>query len=290
MDRVLTVVLFSGVLMAQSATSVARAAQSTSPRFALEDGNAVLTPAAIPVVPQGKSTMMGGEIQKLDPVRDQFQLKAFGQRPMAILFDERTQVFLDGKKVRLRELRSDSIASIQTVLDGTSVFAISIHLQSRAPEGEFQGQVLNYNPDTRELTVSGVSSRDPFRLIVPMGIPISRSGQGDFQLAHSESSELAKGALITLTFAPDEKGRGIVKQIEILAMPGSAFVFGGSLSALDMHLGMMTLVDPRDEKSYQIAFDPSKFPATRTLHEGDSVRVTATYDGSQYVANSISSN
>ena len=57
-----------------------------------------------------------------------------------------------------------------------------------------------------------------------------------------------------------------------------------------MHAGLMTVIDPRDEKAYQILFDTSKFPISETLHEGDNVRVAATFDGSRYVANSIASN
>jgi len=52
----------------------------------------------------------------------------------------------------------------------------------------------------------------------------------------------------------------------------------------------LTVIDPRDEKSYQIVFDPTKFPTSQALHEGDNVRVAATYDGSRYVAYSIALN
>jgi hypothetical protein len=245
---------------------------------------------AMPPAPRGKSTIMGGEIQKLDPMRDQFQLKAFGQKPVTILFDERTQVFLDGKRIRLRDLRSDSAASVQTILDGTNVFAISIHLQSRPVEGDYQGQVLSYNPDTRELTVSGAAPRDPVKLIVPLNTLITRVGQGESSASHPGSSDLIKGALISLTFQSSKKGQGIASKIEILATPGAAFVFGGSLSSLDMHTGLLTVIDPRDERNYEIAFDPSRFPTSQTLHEGDNVRISATFDGSRYVASSIALN
>jgi hypothetical protein len=115
-------------------------------------------------------------------------------------------------------------------------------------------------------------------------------GQGELSASHQGSSDLVKGTLISLTFQPSKKGQGIASRIEILATPGAAFVFGGSLSSLDMHTGLLTVVDPRDEKSYQIAFDPSRFPTSQTLHEGDNVRVAATFDGSRYVAYSIALN
>jgi trimethylamine:corrinoid methyltransferase-like protein len=37
-------------------------------------------------------------------------------------------------------------------------------------------------------------------------------------------------------------------QSRVLAIPGSAFVFGGSLSSLDMHSGLMSVIDPGDEE------------------------------------------
>jgi len=290
MDRYLVTVIVGGVLIAQLLATGARTEQSTNPQFALEGENTSVKFPALPAAPAGKSSIVGGEILKLDPVRDQFQLKAFGQRPITILFDERTQVYLDGKKIRLRDLHSDSVASVQTVLDGTNVFAISIHLLSQAPEGEYQGQVLSYNADTRELTVSATSSRDQLKLVVPMNTPITRVGQVDLSSSRPEASDLLKGTMITLTFESNKEGKGIASGIRVLATPGSAFVFGGSLSSLDMHAGLMTVVDPRDEKAYQIVFDPSKFPASQALHEGDNVRVSATFDGYRYVASSIALN
>ena len=290
MDRSFAMLIFGGVFAAQSLVAGARAEQSTNPQLAIETEHASVTVSTLPVAPNGKSTIIGGKIQKLDPVRDQFQLKAFGQRPMTILFDERTQVYLDGKKIPLRDLRSDSVASVQTVLDGTNIFAISIHLLSRAPEGEYQGQVLSYNADTRELTVGAMSSHDAVKLVVPMDIPITRVGQVDLSSSRPGSSDLVRGTLVSLTFEPNKEGQGIASKIAILASPGSAFVFGGSLSSLDMHSGLLTVIDPRDQKTYQIVFDPSKFPASQKLHEGDNVRVAATFDGSRYVANSIALN
>jgi hypothetical protein len=110
---------------------------------------------------------LGGEIRKVDPVRDELILEVFGQRSMKILFDERTEVYLDEKAISPSELSPANHASIQTVLDGTDVYALSIHMLSRLSEGEYQGRVVNYNPDTREVTVSAVLSSQPIRFLVP---------------------------------------------------------------------------------------------------------------------------
>jgi hypothetical protein len=88
-------------------------------------------------------------------------------------------------------------------------------------------------------------------------------------------------------FELDKKGRGVASQIAVLARPGSAFVFAGDITALDTHSGVLVLVDPLDEKSYQISFDSSHIPASQNLHPGDHVMVTANYDGARYIASAI---
>src|SRR5438445_8913653 len=55
----------------------------------------------------GRSTVMGGEIQKVDLVRDQLALKVAGGHSINILFDERTQVYHDGKKMSVLNLRPE---------------------------------------------------------------------------------------------------------------------------------------------------------------------------------------
>jgi hypothetical protein len=226
---------------------------------------------------------MGGEILDVDHVRDRFTLSVFGQRRVKILYDERTQIFLDGNMIPLRDLHPLDHASVQTVLDGTDVFALSIHILSRSPEGEFQGHVLNYNPETNELTVGAALSHQILKLLVPMNTRVIREGE----LSASGLSDLAKGSLVSVKFESDKKGRGIASEIAILATPGSAIVFSGDLSHLDMHSGLLVLVDPVDEKSHEIFVDFARFPASRNLHDGDSVRVTATFDGTRYSANAI---
>ena len=231
--------------------------------------------------------MLGGEIRKVDPVRDELILGVFGQRPIKILFDERTQVYLDGKAIPLGKLSPTHHASVQTVLDKTDVYALSIHMLSQLPEGEYQGSVISYNLVTHELIVSAALSRQPLKLFVASDTRVTREGPASLSSAPSGASDLVKGSLVSIQFTSDRKGRGVASRIAILAAPGSEFAFSGSLSALDIHSGLMVLVDPRDNKSYQIYFDSTQFPASRNLHEGDNVSVTAKYDGTRYVASAL---
>jgi hypothetical protein len=288
MERLLAIVVLSGVAIAQTAAVSAQTQQIAVTQSALKAESARGDLPALPPVPKGKSTIVGGEIQKVDPVLDGFTLKVFGQKSMKILFDERTQIFRDGNKISLRDLKSGDRASVQTILDGTNVFALSVHMLSRAPEGECEGRVLSYNPDTRELTVNSAMSRVPIKLLVVADTSVTREGQSSFTSARAGQSDLVKGALISATFASGKNGRAVANQIAILALPGSAFVFSGDLSTLDMHSGLLVLVDPRDEKSYKISFDPALFPTSQDLRQGAHVRVTADFNGTRYVASAIS--
>ena len=98
-------------------------------------------------------------IRTVDPVRDQLILSVYGTKPMKILYDERTQVYRDGVKTSLSDLRAKDHASVQTVLDGTKIFAVSIHMLSQAPQGECQGQVLSYDAGTGHIDRELLRSR-----------------------------------------------------------------------------------------------------------------------------------
>ena len=75
--------------------------------------------------------------------------------------------------------------------------------------------------------------------------------------------------------------------MNVLAVPGSAFVFQGNLSFLDLRAGRMTIDGTAEGKAMDIAFDPSRFAVSHDLHKGSSVNVTARFDGARYVATEI---
>lgn len=281
MDRYLRAALFTSAMAALVAVSHA---QSEGQRPDMKSAFTTADFSALPAMPQGRSTILGGQIASVDPVLDQFTLRIFGERPMRILFDERTQVYRDGTRIPLRDLRSEEHASVQTTLEGPNVFAMSIHMLSDVPQGEAEGHVLNYNPETHELTLGSSLSREPIRLWLREDTPVVRQGQSAFTSASGGQGDLVNGALVAVTFDASDKGRAVANRVTVLAKPGADFAFGGKLSTLDMHDGVMVVVDPRDQKSYQISFDSGRVPVTETLHVGDQVRVNAAYDGTRYTA------
>lgn len=238
-------------------------------------------------LPDGKSTVIGGTIASVDPVTDELVLKIFGARRMRIFYDQRTQVYRDGAKTSLRDLHESEHASVETMLDGTTVFARSIHMLSQSPEGEAQGQVVSYDAGTGTLTLSEALSREAIRLHVPPGTTIVREGQGASSGAASGLSALRQGALIRASFQPDNKGQGVASKIAVLAMPGDQLTFTGKISFIDVHKHQFVVVDDGNNQDYKISFDPASFPDSRDLHEGTHVNVAAEFDGRDYVAHEI---
>jgi hypothetical protein len=237
--------------------------------------------------PVNTSTAIGGDIQSVDPVLDRLVLKVAGQKPLKVLFDERTELYLDGKRLSLRELKPGRHASIQTTLDGPNIFAISIHMLSETPSGECQGQVLSFNSATGELIINAVLSNQPVKLAVNANTIFAREGQPSFSSQNSSQADIVRGALVSVQFDSQGNGQGIAHRIVVHAVPGAEFAFTGTISALDMHSGTIVLSDPRDDKQYQIFFSPDRISASGSLRQGAAVNVTASYDGIRYVASTI---
>jgi hypothetical protein len=284
MGRFLVGLILTGLAITQVSFAAQNSGQNTAvqPVPTVQAGADSLS--ALPPPPRGRSTVEGGTIRSVDPVRDQLILSVYGTKPMKILYDERTQVYRDGVKAPLSDLRAQDHASVETILDGTKIFALSVHMLSQAPEGEAQGQVLSYDASTGRLIVSAALSQQPITLNVPSGTPVVGVGQVTVSSPTAGMADLVKGTLISVKFDSNNNGRGIARQISILAAPGSSFVFSGNVVSLDLSANRLVLIDPKDDQSYSIVFDPGRFPMSRDLHVGTHVTVNANFDGSHYVA------
>src|SRR5438874_2038300 len=128
MYRLVRAAVFSGAFAALLATAHAQSQQMRRQEPDMKSAFTTADFSGLPALPQGKSTVLGGQITNVDPVLDQFTLRIFGQRPLKILFDERTQVYRNGTKIPLKDLRREEHASVETILEGTNVFAMSIHM------------------------------------------------------------------------------------------------------------------------------------------------------------------
>jgi len=252
---------------------------------------AVWKPAAdlpsVTQLPAGKSTALGGEIARVDSVRDQLTLNAMGMRPMKILYDERTQVFRDGTRISVLDLRPTQHASIQTTLDGSNVFAVSIHILSSSLESVYQGRVVSYRPDSGEITIADGLSGEPLTLSISKDAVFAREGQRAFSSVASGPSDVETGTLVSVRFRSDGGGRGVAEHVSILATPGSTFIFDGSISQVDLHDSYFVLISSQEDQSFRIYFGSAQLSGIADLRSGNRVRVMARYDGTRYTATSL---
>jgi hypothetical protein len=290
MERLRTAVVLASLAMAPLSIVHAQSQPEARPQPDLRSATTSGDFDVLPLPPGGKSTILGGQIRSVDPVLNQFTLGIEGQRPLKILFDQRTQLFRNGTSISLRELQSEEHASVQTVLDGGDVYALSIHVLSQTPEGECQGHVQNYDPATGTLTVNTNLSREPIRLMLRDDTPVVREGQAAFTSGAAGKSDLVSGSMVVVKFEANGKGQAVANHVTVLARPGSSFVFSGKVSSLDMHAGLLVLLDPRDDRTYQISFSPARIAGSDNLHTDDLVRVTASFGDGRYTATEITAN
>lgn len=278
-------VVMSGIALALPAGALGQAGDISGTRAAIGADIPPTGKPTLPPLPGGKSTIFGGAIRNIDPVNDQFMLDIYGEHPMKILFDERTQVYRDGVKIPLHDLGTVKHASVQTTLDGTHIFAVSIHILSQLPQGDYRGRVIRYNSSTGQLQIDA-SPAPPLTVMVSRSASFVRKGQSAFAAQGSGPQDLRPGALVDVTFAAGQGPHAVATQVVVLAVPGVSFIFSGNLTALDTARGSLVLVDPRDQRSYQIVFSPYRING-RNLHVGQRVRVVASFNGSDYEASDI---
>ncbi len=250
-------------------------------------GAIVVDPASLlpdlPALPPSKATMIGGTIHRLDRVRDQVTLNVFGGGHTTVLFDPRTEVYRGTKEVSIADLHEGERAYLDTILDGTTVFARVIRLSATKASGESQGVVLRYNPDNGDLTIRDGISPNPIR------VRINGSTKFVGKNGPLQASALQEGSLVSVTFNPEGNGRDAASEVSILAAPGSRFTFSGQVLHLDLRSGLLVLKSSVDQKTYEIFLDPST-PPDDNLHAGADVTVIANYENSRYVARNISFN
>jgi hypothetical protein len=275
--------VLGGLTLAQASSAQA---DQLAAKSALPATSAAASSPDVPAMPKGKSTIFGGQIRSVDQVRDQIVLGVYGEKPMKILYDERTQVFRDGARIPLRDLAPTDHVSVQTTLDGAKIFAVSIHILSNTPQGNYQGRVQDYDPQTGMLTLTSGNAGTTFRLEVTKDTTVTRTGQQSFTAQNRGQFDLVRGALVAVTFQSGGKGQGIAKDVTVLATPGASFVFSGNVTSLNVAAGWFVVTDPRDDRTYQIYFQPND-PNATNLKTGDHVRISADYDGTRYVATNL---
>lgn len=284
MRRLLTMLFIGGLAWAQgpapaSSMSVIGPSRDLSTGTSIPDSDRLW----LDLLPQahGQTTLVGGTVRTLDHVRDQVTIRVFGGGEMVVLFDGRTHFYRDGQAASSLELQTGERIYVDTAMAGSKIFARSLRVLSASANGQSNGQIQSFDPGSGELLLRDVLAAEPARFRLAPNATVLQDGHA------ASRADLRTGSLVSLKFSPAAKGPGLIQEISILAQPGGTFVFSGRVSHLDLHTGLLVLVDPRDSKSYDIHFDPATTGVEDRLFEGGDVTVTTSFDGARYTANSI---
>jgi hypothetical protein len=258
------------------------------PPVPAETANVVIDPASLlpdlPRLPNSKASLIGGTVGRLDRVRDQITVQVFGGGKMKISFDPRTHIYHDGAEASLADLHQGDRVYVETILDGSSIFARAIRLKTSTSAGESQGIITNYSADKGELQLRDALSPLTIKIRVT---PQTRIHEGD----HSASaSKLAPGTLVAVKFGANNKDGGeVASEVSVLASPGDSFTFAGQVTAIDLRLGLMVLTSSTDHKTYEIYLDPS-VTIDDSVRPSVDVTVLTRFQENRYVARSITVN
>ena len=238
----------------------------------------------LPPQPKGKTTLLGGRIRTVDLVRDRLVLDIYGGGHMTVLFDERTHVLQGNTPISADELKRSERAYVDTTLDGTDIFARTIRVVPEVATGQGNGQIVDFDFAKGEFTLRDTLSPHPVKMQLAAGAVIHR---GDRTVT---SADLQPGTLVTVVFVPGSERQPKVRDVSILASPGETFGFSGRVSFLDLNRGLVVIVDPRDNKSYEVYVDATNRELTRNLQEGADISVEARFNGDHYEARSVTVN
>jgi hypothetical protein len=280
------------------APSTSAASATTSPKDDIRDeapsngvsdnvasDNAIDPASLLPDLPplsKSRVTLVGGTIEKLDRVRDQLTVRPFGGGGrMKILFDARTSIYRDGQVTSPTDLKKGDRVYVDTILNGTTVFARNIRFNTNAAQGESQGSVVSYNAGRGELLIRDALSPQPLRVRLNSSTRVLQAERT------VSASELEPGTLVDVKFDSENNGRDVAREISVLALPGAAFTFAGEVVAVNLRSGLLVLNSVTDHKTYEINFDPSKFSVDDNLRQGADVSVQTRFDGTHYTAQNV---
>ncbi|MGA7291984.1 MAG: hypothetical protein WBW53_08140 [Terriglobales bacterium] len=220
----------------------------------------------------GKVGLVRGVVKQVDPIHDQLLIHVFGGHNVRIGFDPRTQLFLENKVTSLNSILVGSVVSIDTVIDGGKMFALSVRT-GRYDAAELNGQILRYDAAKSQIILRDPVSPESVSLRIAPSTLIVNQGKPASPLV------LSPGMLVRVSFSP---AHSAAKSIEILAAPGAFFTFQGRIVSVDLSTRVMALLNDSDQSVRELAIGSLDASTLRLLREGADVDLQADFDGNQY--------
>jgi hypothetical protein len=232
----------------------------------------------LPPLPKNQVTLIGGTVSGLDEVMNRMIFQPFGEkRKMNVAFDTRTRFYRDGQPITYREIKQGQRVYLDTMLNGSKVFAKSIWIQSAADNGVGRGQIVEFDAQHNTLTVRDELSSQSIEMRLTPSTVIRSADRT------ASTADLVPGALVSLSFGPQQE----LREVTLSAKPGSTFTFAGRVSYLDLSRKIIAIDNQSDKLKYDVSIDAIAPNILRQLHEGDSIAVMAVFDGARYDARRI---
>lgn len=233
----------------------------------------------VPKMPKGKVALIGGVVEKTDPIRQRLTLRVFGNNKRMMLgYDERSHIYRDGVEGTYKSVQPGERVYVDSMLDGTRLFARNIRVVTTLRPADARGQILNYNPRSGIMTVRDDLSSAPVTFRVSQETQVKGAGA-------DSNIDLVPGSLVTVHFSSDHRKRDTAQEVTVLAMPGALFTFVGKVRHLDVKNGIMAVENMSDNKTYDLQFDPGTVGDDVTL--GSDVEVSAEFQRHGYKAKTI---
>jgi hypothetical protein len=220
----------------------------------------------------------------VDRIRNHLTVAIFGDGgSWTIYFDERTHIFRNGAEVTQLALKRGERVYVDTMLDNNKhdIFARNIRVGLVTPPADAAGQIQDVDTARGEFVLRDSINSASVRFAV----------DGDTRISHGSKpatlQDLVAGSLVRVQFAPERANRGLAREIIILAVPGTAFTFAGTVTFLDTHKNLLSVRNSEDDKTYDIYFVPANTDAAGRLAVGAEVQIWAVFEATRYTAQRI---
>jgi hypothetical protein len=228
--------------------------------------------------PSDKVSLVRGVLKRLDPIHDQLLVRAFGGSDVRIAFDPRTQFLAENTRLRLTSIPSGSVVSVDTVIDGGKLFALSVRT-GQSHTAELNGQIVRYDAAKSQLIL-----RDPVSPEENVSLRVTPSTTFVSRDQPASPQALSPGMLVRAWFSPAQNA---VNRVEILAQPGNSFSFQGRVVGVDLRSRILVLSNDSDQSVRELAIGSLDAASLGLLREGANVSIDAEFDGVRYNARTV---
>jgi hypothetical protein len=278
---VLALTVLAGCIQAQTAPATPTATPVTPAATANDGGpqrSVAIADTSSEPVPGRKVGLVRGVVKRLDPIRDQLLIHAFGGGDLRIAFDGRTQLFSENTRTRLTSIPVGSVVSVDTVIDGGKLFARAVRTGSSDDAAELSGQVVGYNAAKSRLTLRDPISPEGVSLRITSSTTVVSQGQP------ASPQALSPGMLVRVWFSPTQSA---ANKVEILAERGNSFTFEGRIIAVDLRSHVLSLSNDTDQSVRQLDIGSLDANTLGLLREGADVNIQAEFDGERYNVSTV---